>query len=110
MEADFEDVSLDEAAFAVVDVETTRLSPLLGDRVCEIALMGFGGGRELSRFHSLANPGRSVCPGAFAVHGIADEDLSCAPTFCRCHFDRTPVADGQRRSSPQRPLRPGVRR
>jgi len=81
VEADVEDVLLDDAVFTVLDVETTGLNPLFGDRVCEIALLRYRGGRELDRFHSLVNPGRPTSPGAFAVHGILDEDLSCAPLF-----------------------------
>jgi DNA polymerase-3 subunit epsilon len=81
VEGESEDVRLDEVTFAVLDVETTGLTPQLGDRVCEIALLRFRGREELGRFHSLVNPRRPISPGAFAVNGIRDQDLAHAPTF-----------------------------
>jgi DNA polymerase-3 subunit epsilon len=72
---------LDEVTFSVLDVETTGLNPHFGDRVCEIALLRCEGGRELDRFHSLVDPGRSISPGAYAVNRIRDEDLIGAPLF-----------------------------
>jgi DNA polymerase III epsilon subunit family exonuclease len=75
------DIPLDEVTFAVLDVETTGLSPHFGDRICEIALLRCRGGRELGRFQSLVDPGRPISPGARAVNGITDEELIGAPTF-----------------------------
>ena len=76
-----EKVPLDEVTFTVVDVETTGLTPQLGDRVCEIALVRFRGDRELGRFQSLVNPQRPISAGAFAVNGIRDQDVVDAPIF-----------------------------
>jgi DNA polymerase-3 subunit epsilon len=81
VEVGSEDVRLDEVTFAVLDVETTGLTPQFGDRVCEVALLRFRGDRELGRFHTLVNPQRSISPGAFAVNGIRDQDLLDAPIF-----------------------------
>jgi DNA polymerase III epsilon subunit family exonuclease len=75
------DIPLDEVTFAVLDVETTGLSPHFGDRICEIALLRCRGGRELGRFQSLVDPGRPISPGARAVNGITDEELIGVPTF-----------------------------
>jgi DNA polymerase III epsilon subunit family exonuclease len=67
--------------FAVVDVETTGLSPAFGDRVCEIALVHAQGNEEKSSFSTLINPGRPISPGAAAVNGITPEMIADAPTF-----------------------------
>ena len=83
MRADIEGQPLEQVQFTVLDVETTGLVPELGDRVCEIALLHFQGGRELKRFHSLVNPGRPVSPGAYAVNGITEEELVDAPLFAQ---------------------------
>jgi DNA polymerase-3 subunit epsilon len=74
-------VPLDRVIFAVLDVETTGLSPAFGDRICEVAVLRCRGGRELARFHTLVNPLRSISPGAFAVNHIRDEDVIDAPLF-----------------------------
>ncbi len=61
------------------DLETTGLDPST-DRIVEIGAIRFDeGGRELDVFEALVNPRRSVSPGAFAVHRIAEEALQRAP-------------------------------
>jgi DNA polymerase III subunit epsilon len=72
---------MQDVAFAVVDVETTGLSPAFGDRVCEIALVRVQGDRTPTTFTSLVNPGRPLSPSAAAVNGITPEMLATAPTF-----------------------------
>jgi DNA polymerase-3 subunit epsilon len=69
------------ADFAVVDVETTGLSPAFGDRVCEIAIVHLQGNTELETFSTLINPGRPISPGAAAVNGITDAMVATAPSF-----------------------------
>jgi DNA polymerase-3 subunit epsilon len=73
--------SLDRVTFAVVDVETTGLSPAYGHRVCEVACLRVRGGEVLDGFEALVNPRRAVSPGAFAVNGITREMLRGAPSF-----------------------------
>lgn len=70
-----------DAEFAVVDVETTGLSPAFGDRVCEISIVHCRGGKETSSFTTLVNPGRPISPGAAAVNGITAAMVAQAPTF-----------------------------
>ena len=70
-----------DVAFAVVDVETTGLSPAFGDRVCEIAIIRVHGESNPTTFTSLVNPLRPLSPGAAAVNGITPEMLATAPTF-----------------------------
>jgi len=65
---------------AVVDVETTGLSPRYGDRVVEVGLLRVEGGREVT-FESVVNPRRPISPGATAVHGITEEMVAMAPRF-----------------------------
>ncbi len=66
---------------AVIDVETTGLSPL-ADEVVELAIVLFSfdpiTGRvveELEAYSGLRDPGRPIPPGATAQHGIRDEDV-----------------------------------
>jgi DNA polymerase III epsilon subunit family exonuclease len=66
----------------VIDLETTGLDPLNGDRIVEI------GAVELvdrcptgNRFHSYLCPDRSVPADALAVHGLSTEFLADKPVF-----------------------------
>jgi DNA polymerase-3 subunit epsilon len=72
---------MQRADFAVVDVETTGLSPAFGDRVCEIAVVHLRENEELETFSTLINPGRPISPGAAAVNGITDALVVQAPAF-----------------------------
>jgi DNA polymerase-3 subunit epsilon len=72
---------LSETAFAILDVETTGLSPAYGHRICEVACLRVCGGAELDRFASLVDPGRPISPGAFQVNRITPGMLHGAPTF-----------------------------
>lgn len=67
--------------FALVDLETTGLSPVYGHRVCEVACVRVCDGREVGRFESLVDPGRAISPGAFRVNQITAEMLADAPSF-----------------------------
>ena len=73
--------SLDETTFAILDVETTGLSPTYGHRVCEIACLRVRAGVELNHFESLIDPQRLISPGALRVNGITPAMLRGAPTF-----------------------------
>jgi len=70
----------DGALFGVLDVETTGLSPLLGDRIVEIAVIRIGGdGGTLDEYTTLVNP---ECHFSNSwIHGIFEEDVAVAPTF-----------------------------
>lgn len=70
-----------DTEFAVVDVETTGLSPAFGDRVCEIAVVHAQGNKEKSTFATLINPGRPISLGAAAVNGITPAMVAGAPAF-----------------------------
>jgi len=66
---------------AVVDVETTGLSPREGDRVVEVAVLRVDTDGRREVFASLINPGRPISPGASAVNGIRNSDLIGQPRF-----------------------------
>lgn len=66
--------------YSVIDVETTGLSPLRGDRVLEIGIARLNeDGRVLDVFDTLVNPERNV--SATHVHGITEEMVAGAPKF-----------------------------
>jgi DNA polymerase III subunit epsilon len=68
-----------QAAFAVVDVETTGLSAR-SDRILELAIVRTDAtGRELDEWTSRFNPQGPV--GATHIHGIVDADVAHAPLF-----------------------------
>lgn len=65
--------------FAVVDVETTGLSPAT-DRVIEVAVVRCApDGSIIDEWATLIDPGRD--PGPTHIHGITAADLADAPTF-----------------------------
>ena len=68
-----------EGGFAVIDFETTGLSPA-GDRVIEVGLIKANReGQPVAFFQTLINPEGPV--GATHIHGITDADVANAPTF-----------------------------
>ena len=72
--------TMPDALFAVVDLETTGFSPLVGDRIIEVAIIRMAAdGSRTDEYVTLVNPRRDV--GAAYVHGIAQQDVDAAPTF-----------------------------
>jgi DNA polymerase-3 subunit epsilon len=70
---------------AVIDTETTGLSPK-SDRVVEVAaILASIDGRPVERFVTLVNPGRDV--GPTSIHGLTPSMLSVAPTFSEIALD-----------------------
>lgn len=68
--------------FAVVDLETTGLSPQHHHRIIEVAIVhvGVDGGRQAA-WSTLINPQRDVGATDADVHGLTGADLFDAPTF-----------------------------
>jgi DNA polymerase III epsilon subunit family exonuclease len=65
--------------FAVIDVETTGLSPTV-DRIIEIAVVQCDpDGTVTAEWSALVDPGRD--PGPTHIHGITASDLVGAPAF-----------------------------
>lgn len=68
-----------DAIFAIVDVETTGLTP--EDRITEVAALRIRGDIVLDRFQSLVNPQIHIPMVAAAVSGIDDAMVADAPKF-----------------------------
>ncbi|EXJ13840.1 3'-5' exonuclease [Imhoffiella purpurea] len=66
-------------AVAVIDFETTGLSPLRGDRPTEIAAVLVADGRIVDRYQSLMNAGLPVPPFIERLTGISTAMLRHAP-------------------------------
>jgi DNA polymerase-3 subunit epsilon len=65
---------------AIIDVETTGLSPRRHDRVLEVAAIVIeGDGRIVREFVSIVNPARDVGPSR--IHGLTAADILHAPQF-----------------------------
>jgi DNA polymerase III epsilon subunit family exonuclease len=69
---------VDDATFAVVDVETTGIDHQQ-DAIVEVACVVVRNGREVRSFSSLVDPLRPVPPTAAAVHHLTDEMLRGEP-------------------------------
>ncbi|HDR9584024.1 TPA: 3'-5' exonuclease [Burkholderia stabilis] len=64
---------------AVLDFETTGLSPNLGDRATEIAVILLRDGQIVDRFQSLMNAGRRIPSDVAALTGITNDMIASAP-------------------------------
>lgn len=73
--------SLAEVPFVVVDVETTGISAMMGDRVTEVAAVLVSRGQIVDAFHSLVNPQRSIPAYVTRLTGISDAMVRDAPRF-----------------------------
>lgn len=80
VQASFDDLStpLIDVTFAVLDLETTGLSPT-DDRITEVGVVKARGGEVLGEFATLVNPGRAVPAAVAAVTGITDHMLAARP-------------------------------
>ncbi len=74
-------MTLNDAKLVFLDVETTGLSPAMGDRIVEIGMTVCRGAQELESLSRLVNPERPIPGDAQAIHGIRDEDVAECPTF-----------------------------
>ena len=64
---------------AVIDFETTGISPGCGDRATEVAIVLFQGGRVVDRFQSLMNAGVRIPSFITQLTGITNAMLAGAP-------------------------------
>lgn len=64
---------------AVIDFETTGLSPAMGDRATEVAIVLMEGDKVVDRFQSLMNAGVRISPFIEAYTGISNEMIADAP-------------------------------
>ncbi len=68
---------------AVIDIETTGMSPDTGGRATEIGVVLLRDGRVVDRYESLMNAGAWVPPFIEALTGISNEMLRAAPPAAR---------------------------
>ena len=64
---------------AVIDFETTGLSPAMGDRATEVAVVIVDNGKIVDRYQSLMNSGAYIPPFIESLTGISNAMLSKAP-------------------------------
>ena len=64
---------------AVLDFETTGLSPSQGDRATEIAVILLRDGQIVDRYQSLMNAGRRIPSNVVSLTGITNEMIASAP-------------------------------
>jgi len=69
-----------ERRFAIVDLETTGMSPA-GDRITEVAVMLVDEGEIVEEWSSLVCPEMSIPPAVQALTGISNEMVEHAPRF-----------------------------
>jgi len=67
--------------YAVIDFETTGLSPAHGARPTEVAVVRVRGGEIVDRFQSLMNPGMPIPYDIQAFTGITDAMVRRAPSI-----------------------------
>lgn len=72
------DLPISAARFVVVDLETTGQSPDMTG-ITEIGAVRIENGKEVGRFDTLVNPGRSIPPYVAKLTGITDEMVADAP-------------------------------
>ena len=67
------------SAIAVIDFETTGMSPDRGDRATEVAIVLMEGGRVVDRFQSLMNAGVRIPAFITQLTGISNAMVAAAP-------------------------------
>ena len=67
------------SAIAVIDFETTGISPGMGDRATEVAIVLLDNGQVVDRFQSLMNAGLRVNSFITQLTGITNEMVQAAP-------------------------------
>ena len=75
------------SAIAVIDFETTGVSPAQGDRATEVAIVLVDGGRVVDRFQSLMNAGVRVPAFITQLTGISNAMVAAAPDAARVMAD-----------------------
>lgn len=64
---------------AIIDFETTGISPSQGDRATEVAIVLTENGRMVDRFQSLMNAGVTIAPFITQLTGITNAMVRAAP-------------------------------
>lgn len=69
--------------WVVVDLETTGMSPLRGDRIVEIGAVAVENGVLTEEFSTLVDPERLIPPFVQRIHGISDAMVFGKPVFAQ---------------------------
>ena len=80
---------------AVIDFETTGISPTGGDRATEVAIVLVEGGRVVERFQSLMNAGVRISAFIEAYTGISNEMIRTAPPAEAVMAEASRFVDGR---------------
>lgn len=91
----FVDRTLDGLGYVVVDVESTGVRALDGDRITEVAVVEVRNGRSRVVFDSLINPERPIPPPITSLTGISWEMVRHAPRFADIATQLASVLEGQ---------------
>jgi DNA polymerase-3 subunit epsilon len=87
MSATFTPRTTSTPTIAVIDFETTGMSPDMGDRPTEVAIVLTEGGRVVDRFQSLMNPGMYVSSFITQLTGITNAMVKAAPPVAQVMAD-----------------------
>ena len=79
---------------AVIDFETTGLSPAMGDRATEVAIVLVEGGQVVDRFQSLMNAGMHIPAFITGLTGISNAMVAAAPAADRVMRDASRFVGG----------------
>ena len=80
-------MSMSMETVAVLDFETTGLSPNYGDRATEIAIALVRDGQVVDRFQSLMNAGRRISAEVTQLTGITNAMIAAAPPVAKVMRD-----------------------
>jgi DNA polymerase-3 subunit epsilon len=79
---------------AIIDFETTGLSPTQGDRATEVAIVLMEGDKVVDRFQSLMNAGVRIPPFIEAYTGISNAMIATAPPAAQVMADAARFVGG----------------
>jgi DNA polymerase III subunit epsilon len=79
---------------AVIDFETTGLSPAMGDRATEVAIVLVEGGQVVDRFQSLMNAGVRISAFIESFTGISNAMVAAAPPAAQVMAEAARFVDG----------------
>lgn len=78
----------------VIDFETTGLSPAMGDRATEVAIVVLEDGQVVDRFQSLMNAGVRIPPFIEQYTGISNDMIRTAPPAAEVMAQAARYVDG----------------
>ncbi len=74
-------IPISELDIAFLDVETTGLNPLVGDKICEVGILKIKDNKVTDTYETLINPGIDIPPSSTAIHGITNDMVEQSPYF-----------------------------